>query len=421
VAQESYAPTAMRRLPSVRAIVGVDVWARGWRATVHLAAGFPLAACAVVVLLPLSVLGVVTLPALLACNRLFTRWQRARFAQCLGVHIAPDTDRFTNPTRLGRLLAEARSTTTWRQYAYHLFAALLGTVGFAVCVAGWAFGLPLALIGVFSWTLPDQNSFGWSLHDPAVLVGLTTAGLALCLGALRLAAGVARIDAAAATALLGPSRSEVLTRRVASLTESRAALLEAADTERRRIERDLHDGAQQRLTALAMNLGMLRQSAGDLPEPVRAEITRAHGDAKQALIELRSLVRGLHPAVLDARGLDAALSGLAASSPVPVRVAVDVQRRPPSAVEAVTYFVVSEALTNIARHSGARGAEIRLWTDGDRLRLRIVDDGRGGARPEGGSGLRGLRQRVATVDGTLHVHSPAGGGTTITVEVPCGS
>ena len=201
----------------------------------------------------------------------------------------------------------------------------------------------------------------------------------------------------------------------------------AADAERRRIERDLHDGAQQRLVSLAMNLGMARERFAGAPEPVRRAIADAHDEAVLALSELREFIRGLHPAVLNDRGLDAALSGLAARAPLPVRLRVDVQRPASPSVEAVAYFIVSEALTNVAKHAQAARAEVTVTRDGDVLRVTVTDDGSGGAVPaEGddagaGTGLRGLTQRAAAVDGTLTIDSPPGGPTVITAELPCES
>jgi signal transduction histidine kinase len=196
-------------------------------------------------------------------------------------------------------------------------------------------------------------------------------------------------------------------------------VVDAADTERRRIERDLHDGAQQRLVSLAMHLGLARAELTELPEDARRVIAEAHDEAKEALAELRHLVRGLHPAILEDRGLDAALSGIAARSPVPVRLDVHVPDRVPPTVEAVAYFVVSEALANTAKHAGALRAGVTARREGDVLRVSVTDDGAGGADPAGGTGLPGLAQRVRSVDGTLSIDSPAGGPTVITAELPC--
>jgi signal transduction histidine kinase len=220
---------------------------------------------------------------------------------------------------------------------------------------------------------------------------------------------------------LGPGVRDELARRVESLTDSRAAAVQAADAERRRIERDLHDGTQQRLTALALNLGIARATLTDLSPPAREAIVRAHDQAKQASAELRDFVRGMYPAVLYDRGLDAALSGIAARAPLPVRLRVAVGKRATPAVEAVAYFVISEALTNVVKHAQASAVDVVVERVDDCLHVTVSDDGRGGADVRAGSGLRGLSQRVSSVDGTLRVDSPAGGPTMIVAELPCGS
>jgi signal transduction histidine kinase len=233
--------------------------------------------------------------------------------------------------------------------------------------------------------------------------------------------GLAELDALMARHLLGTPRAEQLELRVTDLAASRNSTVDAADAERRRIERDLHDGAQQRLTSLAMNLGIARATLKDLPDDGARAIEQAHEEAKQVLTELRDLVRGLHPAVLEDRGLDAALSAVAARSPVPVRLRVDMDRRVARDVEAVAYFVVSEALTNAARHADATNAAVDVELQGDALRVRIADNGRGGADPQAGTGLRGLADRVRSVDGEFELTSPLGGPTVIEVELPCAS
>jgi signal transduction histidine kinase len=195
-------------------------------------------------------------------------------------------------------------------------------------------------------------------------------------------------------------------------------VVDAAETERRRIERDLHDGAQQRLVSLAMELGRAKAKFASDPEAAEAIVSQAHEQAKEALTELRNLVRGVHPPVLSDRGLDAALSGLAALSPVPVSVSVDVPVRPSASVEAIAYFVVAEALTNIAKHSRATRAEVTVRRSGNVLKLVISDDGIGGANAAG-QGLSGLAARVAGVDGRMAVTSPVGGPTVIEVALPC--
>jgi len=261
-----------------------------------------------------------------------------------------------------------------------------------------------------------------------------------------LAPPVMRADEKLARALLGPSHGEELAHRLESLTRSRAEIVAATDAERRRIERDLHDGAQQRLVSLAMNLGMARERFTDAPEPVRRAIAGAHEEAILALSEVREFIRGLYPAVLNDRGLDAALSGLAARAPLPVRLRVNLPQPASPSVEAVAYFIVSVVLSNVAKHAQAIQAEVTVTRDGDKLRVVVTDNGSGGAVPGGsgdaaggtglsgtgggtglggtglsGTGLRGLAQRAASVDGTLTIDSPPGGPTVISAELPCES
>jgi len=349
----------------------------------------------------------------------FGALQRARFRAVLGVEITAPPRGAAGSWAL-RPVRAWRAPATWRQLGYHLLALVGGTVGGVLVAACWS--APVLAVAWFAGLLGD---------GPGVLAGLAAAllSVAMLLAAPWVARGVARADEAAARVLLGPSRGEELAVRVETLARSRAEIVAATDAERRRIERDLHDGTQRRLVSLAMHLGMARASLTDAPEPVRQVIEQAHDEATEALAELRQLVRGLHPAVLDDRGLDAALSGIAANAPLPVRLRVDVATRCAPAVEAVAYFVVSEALTNVAKHADATHAEVSVERTGDRLHVVITDDGHGGAtlspagRPPdgGGTGLRGLAQRAAAVDGTLTVESPPGGPTVITVELPCGS
>jgi signal transduction histidine kinase len=233
--------------------------------------------------------------------------------------------------------------------------------------------------------------------------------------------GIARAALAMTKALLGPSADAVHAAEVSKLETSRTAAVDSAETERRRIERDLHDGAQQRLVALAANLGAAREKLEADPEEGREMVAVAHEEAKAALKEIRDLVRGIHPVILEDRGLDAALSAVVARSPIPVALDVQVVRRPPAAVESAAYFVVNEALTNVARHAHATRANVAIARAGDRLVIEVRDDGIGGAGINGGTGLRGLRDRVAGLGGSMYVISPQGGPTTISVELPCGS
>ncbi len=223
----------------------------------------------------------------------------------------------------------------------------------------------------------------------------------------------------AARRLLGPSERDELAAQVGRVETRRVAAVDSAEAERRRIERDLHDGAQQRLVALAMDLGAARERMDRDPEAGRALVESAHEEAKAALGELRDLVRGIHPAILEERGLDAALSAVIARCPVPVEARVNVVDRPRSTVESAAYYVVAEALTNVARHSGAGRAWVDIVRVGDRLTVEVRDDGVGGADPEKGTGLRGLRDRATGLGGTCDVISPVGGPTTLLVVLPC--
>ena len=218
-------------------------------------------------------------------------------------------------------------------------------------------------------------------------------------------------------------RTRALRTRVDDLRDARQRIIAAADAERRRIERDLHDGAQQRLVAVAMGLGRAKSKMDNDPEAVRALIDEAHADAKLAVAELRDLARGIYPAVLGDRGLDAALSSLAAKCPVPVEVHVVIDPRPPAAVESTAYFIVGECLTNVAKHSGATEAKVNAWREerptGDQVVVEITDDGHGGASMRPGGGLSGLADRAATIDGVMTVVSPVGGPTVIRADLPC--
>ena len=356
---------------------------------------------------------------LLWAARGFGALQRARFRAVLGIDLPAPPARVPGAWPMRPLRAWG-APATWRQLGYHLLAAVGGTAGGALVAACWTAPVLAAAYLAVLW---DD---GWRGIGLGLGLGLVVPAVAMLLAAPWVAGWVARTDEAAARALLGPSRGEELAVRVESLARSRAEIVAATDAERRRIERDLHDGTQRRRVSLAMHLGMARASLTDVPEEVRQVIEQAHDEATEALAELRQLVRGLHPAVLDDRGLDAALSGIAANAPLPVRLCVDVPTRCSPAIEAVAYFVVSEALTNVAKHAGAGQAEVTVERVGDRLRVVVADDGRGGATLEGGTleggtGLRGLAQRAAAVDGTLTVESPPGGPTAITVELPCES
>ncbi|QLE71973.1 sensor histidine kinase [Streptomyces rectiverticillatus] len=330
-----------------------------------------------------------------------TRAQRARFRARLGVEI-PVTGR----------------PWSWRQVGYHLAAGPLIALGGALTLLLWAAAAAAATVYVWVWALPPETRSAQAGYAVQAAF-LTAAGLAGLYGAAWLSRALARLDTRAATARLGPSRAEVLEQRVEEVAASRAGVVDAADAERRRIERDLHDGAQQRLVSMAVNLGLAKATLKDLPEEARQVIDEAHREAKEAIAELGNLVRGLHPAVLEDRGLDAALSGIAERTPLPVGLTVGLADRPAPTVEAVAYFVVSEALANVVKHARATRADVRVEQRGGILLVVVTDDGVGGADPTGGSGLAGLAKRVASVDGTFSISSPVGGPTVVTVELPC--
>jgi signal transduction histidine kinase len=229
--------------------------------------------------------------------------------------------------------------------------------------------------------------------------------------------GLIAVGANAAALLLTGDRS-ALTARISTLEESRAGAVDVQEAELRRIERDLHDGAQARLVALGMSLGMAEQKLASEPEAAAELLADARAGAGEALRELRDLARGIHPPVLADRGLDAAVRALAAASPVSVTVSATVPERPKPPVESAAYFVVAEALANAGKHSGARRVDVRILSGDGVLSVEVHDDGAGGADPAGG-GLSGLRRRVEALDGSLRVISPPGGPTTIRAELPC--
>ncbi len=353
------------------------------------------------------------------------RVERSRAAALLGVEVAsPHAPLPDGMGWLRRLQRRATAASTWREIGYHALLLPVGTVTFSLAVA--AVSVPVLML-----LLPVLQPFA-----PRDDLGTLPLGLAVALaGALVLAlltpvivGHLARFDAWLVRSMLGPAKGAELTARVEQVERSRTALVDAVDAERRRIERDLHDGAQQRLVAVAMDLGMakakLDEQSGVTPE-VRALVESAHNEARRAITELRDVARGVHPAILEDRGLDAALSSLAARCPVPVRIDVDLPERPPRAAEAVAYYVVAEALTNVAKHAQATQVTVRVSGRAGRLGIEVTDDGRGGAvvgAPGGlGGGLAGLRDRVASVDGWFQVLSPVGGPTTILVELPCAS
>ncbi|NED94044.1 sensor histidine kinase [Phytoactinopolyspora alkaliphila] len=319
--------------------------------------------------------------------------------------------------------------TTRRDTAWLTVHGLTGHVMGVLAV-----GLPLgavnaALVPAYWWILPEHSPVNaphavtsWADTLPTPLVAAVYALLALAL-VPRFASWQTRC----ARTLLAPPRETRLRERVTELTASRAAALEAHGSELRRIERDLHDGAQNRLVEVVMQLGIAERAWQREPASALPLILRAQDAAGSALGELRDVVRSIYPPILTERGLDGALAALAARCPIPCTLRMDGLRRVPAAVESAAYFVVAEALTNVAKHSGAEHAEVRVTVrrrpepEEDVLVVRVTDDGRGGATERAGTGLAGIRRRVAAFDGRTELSSPDGGPTQLEAELPCGS
>ncbi|WP_329265943.1 sensor histidine kinase [Streptomyces pseudovenezuelae] len=301
-----------------------------------------------------------------------------------------------------------------------------------------AVGLPLGLLGFVLPVLALRDTafpLYWRFAPKdatATSIGIGVAhswpdALAVCLLGvgwiaiiLGLTPGLARLQATPGRRLLSAGPDADLSLRVAELTATRAAALDAHATELRRIERSLHDGTQNRIVTVTVLLGAARRMVARDPAGADELLERAQSAAEQALAELRTVSRSILPPVLADRGLAGALTGLAAESAVPCTVDVEMPRRCAASVEATAYFVVAEALTNIAKHSGASRATVTVRARGPRILLRITDDGLGGADERGGSGLTGIRHRVAAHDGTLTLTSPPGGPTVVEVDLPCG-
>jgi signal transduction histidine kinase len=303
-----------------------------------------------------------------------------------------------------------------------------GLVTGALLIALLAVAILLAAVPLLSTVAPEpglqllgllrvDGPLGYAV---AGLVGLVTLLVLPFLGS-----GLAYVDVALGRWLLGVDPQQQLremSRRVQTLTTSREETVDSVEAERRRIERDLHDGPQQRLVSIAMTLGLARTMIDTDPQGASALLDEAHASSKEAIVEMRQVARGIVPPILADRGLDAAVSALAARSPVPVTVRNELPDRLDPSVEAIAYFCVSESLTNVAKHAGATRAEVVLRLQptptGDLVSITVSDDGRGGAVVGNGTGLTGLRQRVASVDGRLSVHSPPGSGTTVSISLP---
>ncbi len=410
--------------------VGQLVVAALWTGTVAVVL---LTGAAVGVSLALLVVGLPVLVLTLALARGYGRAERSRLAAQLGADVPAPARPVRRPGFRGWWLRTVDGRA-WAAVAHASVAATLSWTAVALVAALGAVGL-VAGVELVVPTVRDAlqiDPWGWAvLVLPVGLWGAALVAQGATLLQLRMSrallGGRSRAEAEQA-AQAAEQRAEDAEVRAVRLRETRTAAVEAADAERRRIERDLHDGAQQRLVALGVELGVARRAVAGDPEAAARALETAHAEVKEVLAELRDLVRGVHPAVLTDRGLDAALSALAARSPVPVRVdAAGLGYGAPasSSAQAAAYFVVAEALTNVAKHAGATSATVCADVVGAgpdaRLRVRVGDDGRGGAQAAPGGGLDGLRRRVEALDGSFDLVSPAGAGTVLTVEVPCAS
>ncbi|MFD8413014.1 sensor histidine kinase [Streptomyces sp. NPDC059650] len=373
------------RPPPVRAPLG----AVAWKEVAHLLSNLPatlfgfvytVAALSIAGGLSVTVVGLPLLALGLSGSRQVGRLERTRARLLLGVRVEEPTP-LPGPGRAGGffpwLFSAVKDPVAWRSALYELVRLPWGVLTFTVTLVGLCVLWP-------------------------VLSYLTRA--------------LTNVDRALVRALLSPS--DELERRIAQLESDRGVVVDTAAADLRRIERDLHDGAQARLAALAMGLGLAKEKLAEDPDAAAAMVDEAHGEVKLALRELRDLARGIHPAVLTDRGLDAALSSVASRCTVPVKVAVDLPERPAAAIEGIAYFTVSELLQNISKHSRAHTAGVDVWKSGDRLLIQVTDDGRGGATPSGGTGLAGLTERLGAVDGVFVVDSPPGQGTVVTAELP---
>ncbi|MGW4563422.1 sensor histidine kinase [Streptomyces sp. NPDC004561] len=421
------------RLP---AALRAPVEARAWREFGYVLLGLPVSVLlftwtvttvSVGAGLLVTFLGVPVLAAALAGCRGFGAMERARARALLRLEVAePEPLSMRKPGALAWMGAVLKSGASWRNLLYTLVQFPWAVFSFSVAVSFWTFGWSLLTYPLWFWAFPLYGGQGGLqlygdehhavyLDNPFEIAVTALVGLLFTLATPWLVRALTTVDGLLVRGLLGPSP---LSARVVELESDRGVVVDTAAADLRRIERDLHDGAQARLVGLAMDLGLAKEKLREDPQAAARMVEDAHGEVKTALQELRDLARGIHPAVLTDRGLDAALSSVASRCTVPVRVDVDLPARPAAAIEGIAYFTVSELLQNISKHSGASSASVDVWRSDDRLMLQVVDDGVGGADVSGGSGLAGLAGRLDAVDGILLVDSPAGGPTRVIAELP---
>ncbi|TQS40815.1 sensor histidine kinase [Cryptosporangium phraense] len=398
-----------------------------WRAFAYLASGSVLGMAVGIVLvvvamtgavLTIALVGFVVLALLPLCGLIVGPIERWRLRLVDPEKIPTPHRPPTKPGAWAWFVHRYRESATWRELAATLLLAVLGLadlIGLSVACTSVGLLLSAPLIIAFSDRSEEVISIGpgWQINTVGEALTLVPIGVLLAVVLAYLITAWAGGRANLTRTLLAPRD----TQQVVALTRSRARLVDAFQAERRRIERDLHDGAQQRLVALTVELGLARLDAPPGSDVAR-RVASAHEQAKLALAELRELIRGVHPQVLTDRGLAPAVTEVAGRAVVPTTIEVDVGRRLAPEIEAAAYFVVTEALTNVDRHSKATSATVRGRIDDRLLVVEVIDDGVGGADPALGSGLVGLADRVAVVDGALTVVSPVGGPTLLRVEIP---
>ncbi|WP_069759411.1 sensor histidine kinase [Streptomyces sp. LUP47B] len=400
-------------------MAGADVrsLALGTAMTAAAALGQLVSGLGTAVLAPFVLLWLVLAPGGVRVLHALAGMERVRLARWGPEVIAPAPP----PTRLWAARADPTTRRELLWLVRHLVVGLpLGLLGFVLPVlAVRDIAFPLY------WRLTPKDATATSIgvgvaHSWPEALAVCLLGVGWIAIMLGLTPGMARLQASPGRRLLSAGPDADLSLRVAELTATRAAALDAHATELRRIERSLHDGTQNRIVTVTVLLGAARRMVARDPVGADELLERAQSAAEQALAELRTVSRSILPPVLADRGLAGALTGLAAESAVPCTVDVEMPRRCAASVEATAYFVAAEALTNIAKHSRASRATITVRAPGSRLLLRITDDGRGGADEHAGSGLTGIRHRLAAHDGTLHLTSPPGGPTVLEADLPCG-
>jgi signal transduction histidine kinase len=369
-------------------------------------------------------LGLVAFPAVVALVRRRTDLER-RLAAGAGVEIArPYRPQPPRPGFAGwrRFRWTVTDSATWLDLAWLIPGAVTGLVLGLLALVVPLYGLQgVTLLPLWLYLGTDWYGYGvfWPMEDLGEAWLSGPQGWIILLVGLGAAPWLHWLHARFAKFFLAPTRSAELAQRVRQLTVTRADAVDAQAVELRRIERDLHDGAQARLVSLSMSIGLAEEMMQRDPAAARRLLTEAREASTAALVELRHLVRGIHPPVLAERGLDGAVRALALGLPVPVEVDMDLPGRPETPVESAAYFAVAEVLANVSRHSGARTCWVSLrYADGT-LAMVVGDDGTGGADPTAGTGLRGIERRLAAFDGTMTLSSPPGGPTVVTMELPC--